>query len=275
MVSAHRMAGARSLLFVPGNRAERFAKAHATEPGLVVIDLEDAVPVEEKDQARAAVGEYLAGGPGCAVRINPPGTAWHAADLQLVSRHEVAVMVPKAQDVDELRAITSALPPGPRVIALIETAEGVLTAPRIAAITGVGRLAFGNVDLAGQLGVDPADQLALAPHRSALVLASAAAAIAAPIDGVSAAINDPPRLKADTDHAARLGFSGKLCIHPRQVAAVEAAFRPSAEDVQWANAVVDAAAGGGVVVVGGQMVDKPVVDRARRILRGSGEGQQG
>lgn len=267
------VAEARSMLFVPGDRPERFAKAEAAQPGLVILDLEDSVTPEAKDHARDAVSTWPAEGHRCAVRINAHGTPWHDADLAMVSQHAVAVVVPKAEEAGTLTEIVARLSPGSVVIALIETAAGVLDAASIAAVPGVERLAFGTFDLAAQLGVNPCDPEPFLSSRSSLVLASAAARIAAPLDGVTGDVADTGRLKADVEHAAALGFSGKLCIHPRQIAVAEELLRPSDEELRWAQSVLEASHAGGVVVFNGQMVDRPVVDRARRILRRSGAGK--
>ncbi|WP_343900794.1 aldolase/citrate lyase family protein, partial [Nocardioides aquaticus] len=170
-------------------------------------------------------------------------------------------------------------------------------ATAIARASSVDRLVLGTYDLAAQLGVSPDDRLAMAGARQALVLASAAAGLAPPVDGVTGAVGDEAVLVDDLEHAVRLGLGGKLCLHPRQVPVAAAAFRPTADEVAWAERVVAAAAGSaggsaggpaggpaggsvggssggsaggtgasGVVLLDGQMVDKPVVDRARRVL---------
>ncbi|MBB5158393.1 HpcH/HpaI aldolase/citrate lyase family protein [Saccharopolyspora phatthalungensis] len=254
---------ARTLLFVPGHRPDRFAKAAAAGADAVVLDLEDAVGVEEKDTAREHVAEFLGSGRSAVVRINGVGTPWHAEDLAMVRQHSCAIMLPKAADPAQVAAVSRQVP---AVIPLIETAAGVLGAAEICRVEGVVRPAFGSVDLAAELGVDHTDRQALLHARSALVLAAAAAELAAPLDGVTTAVHDEALLIADSAHAASLGFAGKLCIHPKQLPTVRAAFTPSAETVQWANAVLRASADGSVAVLDGQMIDKPVVDRARRIL---------
>ncbi len=264
-----------TLLFVPGDRPERFDKAAAAGADLVVVDLEDAVTQEHKDQARAHAVAWLSGGGSGAVRINASDTDEHADDVSALAGLARPVLVPKAEDPRSLREIARLLGPNTALLALIETATGILRAPEIAAVDAVQRLVFGSFDLAAQLGVSPDDRLALQSARSALVLASAAAALPAPVDGVTADVTDDGRLADDVAHAVRLGFGGKLCIHPRQVPVARAALRPSAEDVAWARTVVDAAGSGGVALVDGRMVDKPVVDRARRILAADGVGQSG
>ncbi|MET4426885.1 CoA ester lyase [Mycolicibacterium sp. 624] len=256
---------ARTLLFVPGCRPERFAKALAAQPDMVVLDLEDAVPAEQKDRARQEVGAWLAAGNAAAVRINGVGTSWHSSDLDLMAEVGAPVMLPKAEEPDAVADATRGGRLG--IIALIETAAGVLAAPKIAEVPGVHRLAFGHIDFCAQLGVDPGDRDSLLAARIALVLASAAAGLSAPADGVTTALNDSNMLRDDIRYARRLGFGAKLCIHPAQVDVVHEAMLPSAVEVEWARRIVSVSGPrDAAVTVDGQMVDAPVVKRAQRIL---------
>ncbi|XUL94023.1 HpcH/HpaI aldolase/citrate lyase family protein [Streptomyces galilaeus] len=179
-------------------------------------------------------------------------------------------MLPKAERPYQISDLLARLPPGSAVVPLLETAAGVLDARAVCAVPGVIRAGFGSVDLAAELGVDPDDPTALAYTRSHLVLASAAAGVAPPLDGVTTALDDERALVADAERAAALGFTGKLCVHPRQVPPVNAAFTPSDEEREQARAIVrasaDRAADGAVTVVDGRMVDRPVLERARRLL---------
>lgn len=270
--SAIRTAG--TLLFVPGDRPERFAKAAAAGADLVILDLEDAVAPENKEAARVNAAAWASEHP-CAVRINAADTQWFAGDVAALAPTGCAIVQPKAQDPVRLAALATALGPDAVIIALVETARGVLEAPRLAAVTGVVRLALGSFDLGAELDVDPVDCEALLPTRGALVLASAAAGLPGPVDGVTAALDDPAVLTDETAYARRLGFAGKLCIHPKQLGPVTAALRPSDADIAWAGTVVAAvaAAGDGVANVDGTMVDKPVVDRAHRILARTANNQ--
>ena len=265
MTSTDLARAATTLLFVPGDRPERFEKAAAAGADLVVVDLEDAVPHDNKVIARGHVTEWVATGHPCAVRINAADTGYFAGDLDALTGLGATIMVAKAESPDIVQKVAEVT--GCGVIALIETARGVLNAPQIAAIPGVVRLAIGTFDLSAQLGVDPLDTDALLASRSALVLASAAAGLAGPLDGVTAGVDDADGITAAVTHARRLGYAGKLCIHPRQLAPTGAAFAPSDEEVEWARTIVDAVDFDGVAVVDGQMVDKPVVDRAEQILK--------
>ncbi len=263
------------MLFVPGDRPDRFAKAAGAGADLVVLDLEDAVSPGSKSEAREHVTAWLADGHRCAVRVNAPRSPWHLEDLAALAPYRCPVMLPKAEDPATVQGASEAFP---ALIALIETAKGVLDAPAIAAVPGVQRLAFGSFDLAAELGVNPADREALRTARGALVLASAAAGLPGPVDGVTGNLHDEGVLTDDVRYARRLGFTGKLCVHPKQVAAAADALAPGADEIRWARTVADAAADGGAVSVGGDLVDKPVLDRALRILRqatkGSGDEAQ-
>jgi citrate lyase subunit beta/citryl-CoA lyase len=155
------------------------------------------------------------------------------------------------------------------VVPLVETAAGVAAARELCAAPGVVRAAFGSIDLAAQLGVDPNSRTALLHARSTLVLAAAAAGRAPPVDGVTTALDDPEALTSDTAHAVELGFTGKLCVHPRQLAPVHAALRPTDAELEWARSVLRAGTGG-AVAVDGHLVDRPVLLRAERLLGRAG-----
>ena len=265
------VASARTLLFVPGDRPERFAKA-AVSGADVVVDLEDAVAPEAKEAARAEVVNWFAEGGVGIVRVNAPDTSWFEDDVAALAPHVDVVLMPKAHDphaVSELVDTLRRQRPDAGVLALIETASGLIAAPAIAAVDGVVRLAFGNFDLGTELGVDPDDRDTLRSLRTQLVVASAAAGLPSPVDGVSGAIDDAAAIDADTRDARRGGYGAKLCIHPRQVPVVAAALAPSEEQVAWARRIVAVweTTTSGAVALDGTMVDKPVVDRARRVLR--------
>jgi len=265
------LAAARSVLFVPGDRPDRFDKAAASGADAIILDLEDAVAGDAKTAARDAVDRWLG---SCrtdvVVRINGTETDWHSDDLAMLAEHRCAVMVPKAHSVDHLAHISEQLGAETRLVVLLETALGIMAAHPVCAFHRVVRAAFGSVDLGAELGIDPDDHGALQYARSAVVMASAAADLSAPLDGVTAAVEDEQRVAADSDRAARSGFGGKLCIHPRQVAVVNSRFTPSELEIAWAHRVLHAASDHGAHVVDGRMVDKPVVDRAMRIMTRSG-----
>ncbi|WP_371779222.1 HpcH/HpaI aldolase/citrate lyase family protein [Streptosporangium subroseum] len=263
--------GARSWLFVPGDRGDRFAKAAASGADVVVCDLEDAVAVDAKEPARAEVARWLGAGGVACVRVNARGTPFHDADVSALSgvRGLRAVMLPKAEDPRALGELSDALGPDTVVVALVETALGLHRAYDLASAPGVVRLAFGSIDFALDLGAEETPTSMLFA-RSSLVVASRAARVAAPIDGVTVALDDLSVVEAEAATAAGLGFGGKLCVHPRQVSAVNAAFSPGEEEVRRARRILDSVTDGGAGRLDGQMIDRPVVERARLVLRRAG-----
>lgn len=248
-------------LFVPANRPELFAKAAGSDADAVILDLEDAVAFDSKDQARAALSVGFTDKP-VLVRINTHGTPWHAADVAAVKALRPAgVILPKSERAEAAAALSAAT--GLPILALIESAKGFANARNIAAAPGVIRLAFGSIDYCADLGCGHLREILL-PARSELVLASRLAGIAAPIDGVTGQLDDPQVTHDDTLHARALGMTGKLCIHPKQTGVVIKAFAPTPAEIDWARRVL--ASGDGVVTVDGAMVDEPVRIRARAIL---------
>jgi citrate lyase subunit beta/citryl-CoA lyase len=256
----------RSLLFVPGSRSDRFDKAVQAGADTIILDLEDAVAPLDKDTARAEVRGWLSAGNKAIVRINSVGTPWHARDLALAKLQGViAIMLPKAESAKDIADIMQA--GAKQVLPLIETAAGIVSVLKIATAPGVARLAFGSIDFQVDLGMRDAHEDELLFFRSQLVLASRIAGIASPIDGVTTAIDDVEKLRVDVGRARRLGFGGKLCIHPGQIEEVHQGFTPDAQTISWAQRVIAAASSGNVVAVDGKMVDKPVLLRAEAILR--------
>ena len=264
----------RSLLFVPADRPDRIVKALASGADAVIVDLEDAVAPADKDAARNALAAWLqehVAGPQIVVRVNGADSAWFAADLAVCAAPAVgAVMLPKAGQPGDVEAVRGALP-GKSMIALIETAEGFDRMREIARAPGVARLAFGSIDFQLDLGI-AGDGDALLYYRSRFVLESRLAQLPPPVDGVTTSITDAELVARDAQAARRLGFGAKLCIHPRQVDAVNRSFTPSAAEIGWARRVLDAARGanGAAVAVDGKMVDRPVLLRAEALLRQAG-----
>lgn len=257
----------RSYLFVPGNRPERIAKALAAGADAVIVDLEDAVAPVDKPAARAAVAAWLSPQRPVVIRINAPDTLWFAEDLALCALAGVgAVLVPKAERVADLQRIAT-VAVGRALLPLIETARGFDHAREIARADGVQRLVFGSIDFQLDLGIKGDDD-ALLFFRSQLVLWSRLADRAAPVDGVTTAIDDLDQLQRDTARARRLGFGAKLCIHPRQVETVNRGFVPNENELDWAQRVLDAAAqaGGAAIAVDGKMIDRPVILRAQALV---------
>lgn len=256
-----------SLLFVPASRPERIAKALAAAADAVIVDLEDAVAPADKDAARAALAAALDPARPVMVRVNGADTPWFPEDLELLAHPGVAAaMLPKAEDPEDV-AVVAAAAAGKPVLPLVESGSGFERRLALAHAKGVQSLVFGQIDFQADLGMRCSEE-ELTSFRVALVLASRLAGIAPPIDGPTTAIDDEDQLRADAQRARRLGFGGKLCIHPRQVAVVNECFTPTAYEVAWAKRVIEADAGarGAAVAVDGKMVDRPVVLRAQSIL---------
>ncbi|MBL0173028.1 MAG: CoA ester lyase [Gemmatimonadaceae bacterium] len=260
----------RTLLFVPGDRPERFDKAAASGADAIVLDLEDAVAASNKVLARESVVAWLRNavvtdGPLRIVRVNARGTPWFEDDVSALRDIGVhGVMLPKCEQPFDLDTL-----PDVGLWPLIESARGLANATAIGAVPGVQQLVFGSLDFQLDLGIESdADETELAPYRAQLVLASRLAGLAAPVDGVTIALNDDAALANATRRAMREGFGAKLCIHPRQVPVVHAAMHPGAVAIAHARRVLEAAAAadGAAVAVDGMMVDRPVIRRAQSVL---------
>ena len=266
---------ARTYLFVPGNRPERFEKALASGADVVVLDLEDSVPAAAKPAAREAIGQawgdLQAAGVPLVVRINSPDGAAGGDDLSWLKGlipGPAGVMVPKAESAATLDRARAAQP-ATSLLPLIESAAGHAALQAIASAPGVSRLVVGHIDFMADTGLQcSAGEPELAPLRFAIAMATRLHGLAPAVDGVTVDIQDDARLREDTQRALRFGFGAKLCIHPRQVAVVHDAMAPSAEEIDWARRVIaaDEVSGGAAVQVDGRMVDLPVVLQARRTL---------
>jgi citrate lyase beta subunit len=266
------LASARSFLFVPASDERKSRRALVTAADVVVVDLEDAVSFEQKDTAREVVRRVLADEPSealVAIRVNGANTAFFAADVELVEELRPDVLVlPKAtpEAVDALGA------DGPPVVAIVETADGLRQAYEVASLQRVEALIVGAVDLGVELRLEQrADGLEILFARSKAVLDSASARVRAPIDRVWTDVRDGDGLEADARFARSLGFRGKACVHPDQVEIVNRVFTPSDEELTRARRVVEAyehalGEGEGVTALEGEMIDLPVVARARQVL---------
>ena len=199
--------------------------------------------------------------------MNGADTRWFADDLALLRELDLdAVVLPKATP----DAVAALGPDSPPVIAIVETAQGLRQAYETASAPRVRALVLGAVDLGAELGLEPRpDGLEILHARSRVVVDSAAAGIRPPFDVVHLDVRDNAGLETACAFARSLGFRGKACIHPQQVPIVNHAFAPSEREVAWAERVVEAfeASGEGVLAVNGEMIDLPVVERARRILK--------
>ncbi|HGJ8975553.1 TPA: CoA ester lyase [Pseudomonas aeruginosa] len=259
----------RSALFVPGDRPERFAKALASGADAVIVDLEDAVQASAKAQAREHLRAFLDARPdaGVWVRVNMAGHREHDADLDLC-RHRgvVGLLLPKAESVEQ---VVNAATVGKPVLPIVESATGLQALPEMARVAGVQRLTFGGLDLCLDLGISAGTAVAtrlLDQVRYALLLHTRLAGLAAPLDTVFPEIADLEGLARFAREARDAGFAGMLCIHPRQVIGVHQALAPTREQLDWARKIVSATRGNGAFQLDGQMVDAPVIERARRLL---------
>ena len=260
--------GLSSLLFVPGNRPERYAKALATAASVVCVDLEDAVPDEAKAEARRAALGAL-GDTRLALRVNGVTTRVGLEDLLALadaSARPALLLVPKVESPGALDVVRGVLGEETPVVPLIETVKGLRAAHEIAAAPGVAALMFGGGDFAGELGA-PLTWDGTAVARAMLAMAAAGAGVPA-IDVPYLALDDRAGLEEETRRARALGFDAKAAIHPGQIDAIEAAFRPSAEELAEAEAATRAFAesGGAAVRFNGRMLEEPVMRRYRRML---------
>lgn len=273
---------ARTFLFAPGSEQSKVKKALASTADVVILDLEDAVAPSEKDRARVNIVEVLKANPvkSILVRINSLSTSWALADLlAIVPFHPKGIVVPKAQTKFEIKMVNwmiekmtgSNLEIG--IYPLIETAAGVEKATSIAQSSSlVKRLIFGALDYSLDIGLDySGDTTVLAYARARLVGASAAAGLEGPVDTVYPEIKNEDGLRRDTLEAKKLGFKGKLVIHPAQIALVNEAFTPSEAEFKEAQLIVEVYRqaqneGKGAVQWKGKMLDVPVLKRAEQIL---------
>ena len=267
----------RSVLFVPAVRPDRFAKAVATGADAVCIDLEDGVSVEQKDQARDNALALLAERPACRaevmLRINEPGSDLGERDLAALVGAGLSpdsLMVPKVSGPETLTSLERRLGPalaGLPLIVQIETARGLAAAETIAtASPNVAVLFFGAVDLSAELGC-AIEWDALLYARSRVVAAAALVGVDA-MDTPFMDVSDPDQLDEEAAAVRRLGFTGKAAIHPTQVPVIQGAFSPDAAAVAWARRMVEAyeANLGGVLLVDGKLIERPVIASAQRIL---------
>ncbi|AFZ71826.1 HpcH/HpaI aldolase/citrate lyase family protein [Natronobacterium gregoryi] len=273
----------RSVLFTPGDRPEMLQKAPRSGADVVVFDLEDAVSPARKDEAREAVREVLAADdfdPDCEVCVRINATSDRIEDdleglfAGRTSLRLDSLMLPKASGAADVHDLVSALESNGvflPVIPLVESAAGVLAAPEIAAVPATDALAFGAEDLSADVGATVSkDGSELEYARQRVVLAAAAHDCPA-IDTLVTAFEDEKRLREDVRRSVRLGYDGKLAIHPAQIDPINEAFTPDDEELEWARRVLEAkreadAEGRGVFEVDGEMIDAPLVAQAERLL---------
>jgi len=270
----------RSLLFVPATSEHLWEKATQRGADAVVIDLEDAIPLDKKEMARAMAPKAIQllkdRGAEVILRVNSAPTLWQKDLVGMPLHYLSAIMLPKVETKDQVEAFSKALiqlstATPPPIAALIETPLGVLATAQIANHPSLCALGFGAEDYSGAIGVHPN---ALALSWPAQQVITGAHAYGLQCWGMAGSIAEVKNLEAfgkDVEFARGIGFTGSVCIHPNQVAIVNRGFSPSAEELEWAHKVVEAdqaalAKGLGAVLLEGKMIDKPIVDRARRWL---------
>jgi citrate lyase subunit beta/citryl-CoA lyase len=256
----------RSWLYVPGDRPDRIAKALASDADAVIIDLEDAVAPLNKAAAREHLTTFVGSDRAVWARINP-GREGLADIAALAATPPTGVLLAKCETTQWIDQVADRLPPHVSIAALIESAEAVAMVGELSRHPRLRCCHLGEIDLLAELGGRPshADQL-LAPARTALVYASAAAGLEAPVAGVHVAIDDLDGLAASSRDLSALGFGGRAVIHPTHCPTVNAAFSPTDDDIAWARSVLDARGSGALRGADGTMVDEAVLRRARRLL---------
>ena len=256
----------RSYLFAPGHNAKLLQKVFTAGADAVILDLEDGVPADAKDRARAGVAAALTEHRAL-VRVNPPRTSECAADVDAVAEHAAAIRVPKCESAADVEWVARRAPGVPLVPA-IETARGVLAAQEIAAAPSVVHLSMGGLDLLRDLYAGDGT-MPMLYVRSHLVVVSRAADLPPPVDSVYPLIDDDAGLRAEAQFVRSLGFAAKSAIHPRQIPILHEVFAPSARDLEWARQVLaafEAAGRGATRLPDGEFVDLPVAQRAQRLL---------
>ena len=272
----------RSLLFVPGSNARALEKARSLAADGLIFDLEDAVTPAAKESARALVAAALAdGGYGSrelVLRVNAIDSPWGHADLAAAATMPLdAVLLPKVENPDRVFLTASLLDafgaPNPLALwCMLETPRGILYAREIAGASPLAALVLGTSDLTKNLhALATRDRLPLVTSLGLVILAARANGLAT-LDGVHLDLQDDVGFTASCRQGRELGFDGKTVIHPMQIAAANAAFAPTREEIEWSRRIIAAhdeaaAAGEGVVLVDGRLVENLHVEDARRLLR--------
>lgn len=273
---------ARSLLFVPATSSHLLAKAAQRGADALIVDLEDAVPLTRKEEARGMAARAIAQLAGLApvlLRVNA-APEMYLRDIAGAPLDDIAaVMLPKVESAQQVQALADVLAQrAPRratpvpIVALVETARGVMDAARIAvAHASLCALGFGGEDFAAEMGVAPEPVSLSWPAQQVTTAARAAQLPCWGLAGSIAEIEDMASFARMVTDARAIGFTGTVCVHPRQVAVANAGFGPTAQELEWARRVVEAdsharAQGLGAVQLDGRMIDLPIVERARRWL---------
>jgi len=266
---------AKSLLFVPANRPDRFLKALNSGADAVILDLEDSVPLQSKSDAREAIrqnwSQFQMAPCAVAIRINSPETQCGQQDLSVLQalRDLAGLVVPKCESSKTLQRVAQDFH-DVALLPLIESAAGYLSLSEIARAPQVCRLVVGHIDFLADTGMNCSDdQRELDTLRFHVAMHTSLANLAPAVDGVTVSVDDANLIRKDTERSLRFGFGGKLCIHPKQIQVVHDAFAPTAQQVEWATRVIAAmeSSQGSAVQLDGKMIDLPVVLQAQRIMK--------
>ncbi len=258
----------RSWLFAPGHNEKLLRLVFDAGADVVLLDLEDAVPPEMKDRARAMVAEAAASR-RCWVRVNKAHSETCARDLDALAGTVLGLRIPKVESAADVAWVAERAPDIP-LDCTIESARGVIAAFDIASAPACALLSYGGLDLAVDLGISSGEQETLFA-RSYLVTAARAAGKPPPSDGVHPLLEDDTGLRREAEAARRLGFFGKSAIHPRQLPIIHEVFAATPEELAWATRVLAAfekSGGAATRTEDGEFVDLPVAERARRVMEG-------
>lgn len=276
----------RSLLFLPALAAGLLAKATERGADALVVDLEDSIPADRKAEARplaaAAIANLAARGATVVLRVNSAPELWHDDLAGMPLESLAAVMLPKVEARAPVDVFSAALaarsPKPPPVAALIETPRGLLAAAEVASHPALCALGFGAEDYSAALGVNPTPHALTWPAQQVITCAHAFGLQCWGLAGSIADVDDMVTFEQAVKAGRSIGFTGSVCIHPRQVPVVNSGFSPSEQELVWAARVVEAdaaarSAGKGAVLLDGKMIDLPIVDRARAWLAQAGHAQ--
>ncbi len=256
----------RSWLFAPGHNEKLLRLVFDAGADVVLLDLEDAVPPEMKDRARAMVAEAAASR-RCWVRVNKAHSETCARDLDALAGTVLGLRIPKVESAGDVAWVAERAPDIP-LDCTIESARGVIAAFDIASAPACALLSYGGLDLAVDLGISSGEQETLFA-RSYLVTAARAAGKPPPSDGVHPLLEDDNGLRREAEAARRLGFFGKSAVHPRQLPIIHEVFAATPEELAWATRVLAAfekSGGAATRTEDGEFVDLPVAERARRVM---------
>ena len=273
----------RSRLFIPGNNPRMIQTAKVFRPDLIILDLEDAVGPDNKDEARILVKNSLRhvdfGDSEVSIRVNPLGEGGEE-DIGIINERVSTIVMPKVESAKDVEEMANALQGVEdqmdrlgeiEIIATIESAQGILNAPEIARAPRVTALAFGAEDYTKDIGGERTKEGYETLFARSMIVAAAKAAGIQALDTVYSDVNDLEGLYEDTLRSRRMGFDGRSAIHPSQVDVIHRAYTPSQNEIEWAKQVIEALeegkkAGTGAVSLNGKMIDRPVAKRAERII---------